>query len=189
MTRNDTFYKILFAIEIALIPLVLASFYMMADWTVGLFIAGVLVAKIWMELFKDKNNFTHKLLASIANVWSLVTLIIFFTVQGYLEVVLCVFVVILLGLTNIFKICLHNKTMPETIDAVDTCYTLFECFALVGMTFVVFNQMVTNIALFAILLTAIVSVAYKIYFVVKYTNLMSNIKDCFIHLKNLFKRK
>ena len=182
MTRNDTFYKILFAIEIALIPLVLAAYYLMADWTVGLFIAGVLIVKIWMELFKDRENLSHKIIGAVGNVLTLSTLVIFFTTQGYLEVALCVFVVVFLVLMNILKVCLHNKTMPETIDAVDFCYMLFECFTLIAMTFVIFNQLVTNIALFAILLTSIVSVAYKIYFVVKYTDFIGKVK-------NLFKRK
>ena len=43
MTRNDTFFKILFAIEIALLPLVMAAEIMMPAWSMGLFIVGILV--------------------------------------------------------------------------------------------------------------------------------------------------
>lgn len=179
MTRNDTFYKILFAIQLALIPLVLAAYYLMEDWTVGLFIAGSLVVKIWMELFRVKENFTHKIISVVGNVLTLSTFIIFFTAKGYLNVALCVFAVLFLILMNILSVCLHDKTMPETIDAVDFCYMLFECFVLVGMTFVVFNQLVTNIGLFAILLTSLVSVVYKVYYVVKCTDFVGRIKSLF----------
>ena len=179
MTRNDTFYKILFAIQLALIPLVLAAYYLMEDWTVGLFIAASLGVKIWLELFRTRENITNKIISAVGNVLTLATLIIFFAAQGYLSVVLCVFAVIFVILMNILSVCLHGKTMPETIEAVDFCYMLFECFVLVGMTFVVFNQLVTNIGLFAILLTAVVSVAYKVYYVVKCTDFVGRVKSLF----------
>ena len=179
MTRNDTFYKILFAIQLALIPLVLAAYYLMEDWTVGLFIAASLGVKIWLELFRTRENTTHKIISAVGNVLTLATLIIFFAAQGYLSVVLCVFAVIFVVLMNILSVCLHGKTMPETIEAVDFCYMLFECFVLVGMTFVVFNQLITNIGLFAILLTAVVSVAYKVYYVVKCTDFVGRVKSLF----------
>jgi hypothetical protein len=72
--------------------------------------------------------------------------------------------------------------MPELIDAVDSCFMLFECLALVGLSFVVFYQLIANIALFALILTSAVSVAYKFYrLFIKYS-----VAD---RVKNLFRRK
>ena len=186
MTRNDTFFKILFAIEIALLPLVMASYILMPTWTVGLFIAGVLVAKIWLELFKNKEDKAHNIINAIGNCLIVTTLVVFFTIYNYINTVVCVFVVILAIIMNLYRVFLQGTAMPEMIDAVDTCYMLFECFLLIALTFVIFSQLVTNIALFALLLTAGVSVAYKTYYVVKYNDIIGKTKTFFA---KLFRRK
>lgn len=182
MTRNDTFFKILFAIELALLPLVMASYILFPTWVVGLFVAGVLIAKIWVELFKNKDNKSHIIINSIGNVLTISSLVIFFTVYEYINVTLCVFVVILSVLMNLLKVVMFEKAMPEMVDAVDTCFMLFECLTLASLSFVVFYQLVTNIALFALLLTAIVSVAYKLYF-------LCRTYDVWGKIKSLFRRK
>ena len=186
MTRNDTFFKILFAIEIALLPLVMAAYILMPTWTVGLFIAGILVAKIWIELFKNKEDKTHVIINVIGNSLIISTLAIFFAVKGYINVVACVFIVIFALAFNAFKVCLNGRIMPEFIDAVDSCYMMFECLFLAGLTFVVFHDLVTKIALFALLLTAVVSVAYKLFYVFKHYNVVGNTKNFFL---KLFRRK
>ena len=182
MTRNYTFFKILFAIELAILQIVMASYILMPTWTVGLFIAGVLVAKIWIELFKNKEYKSHIIINAIGNALTISTLVIFFTVQNYISVVLCVFVVIFAVLMNVLKVVLNEKSMLEMIDAVDTCYMLFECLLLIALTFVIFSQLVTNIALFALLLTSVISVLYKLFYLCKYYDVIGKIK-------NLIRRK
>lgn len=183
MTRNDTFFKILFAIEIALLPLIMASYIFTINteskWVVGLFVAGALAVKIWLELFKNKQDKHHVIINSIANILTIVSLVIFFTIYGYILKVVCAFVVILAVLMNVLKIVMREKVLPETIDAVDSCYTLFECLFLAGLSFVIFYDLVTNIALFAILLTSAVSVLYKLYYLAKYNNVFDKIKNTF----------
>ncbi len=179
MTRNDIFFKILFAIEIALLPLVMASYILMPTWTVGLFIAGVLVTKIWLELFKNKDDKVHAILITIANILTVSSLVIFFAVYSYVNVILCVFVVIFSVAMNVLKLVLREKTLPDMVQAVDTCYMLFECLLLIGLAFVMFYELVTNIALFALLLTAIVSVAYKVVYMCKHYDVINKLKSMF----------
>ena len=179
MTRNDTLFKILFTLEIGLIPLAMAAYLMFPQWSVGIFVAGILVSKIWIELFKNKEDKTHLILNAIGSALTISSLVIFFTIYNYVNVVLCVFVVILAILTNIFKVAMFNKSMPEMIEAVDSCFMLFECLALVGFTFVIFYQLIADIALFAILLTACVSVAYKTYLVCRNYGVWGKIRNVF----------
>ena len=186
MTRNDTFFKILFAIEIALVPLVMAAYILMPSWSVGLFVAGVLVSKIWIELFKNKEDRIHVLINLIGNVLTICPLVIFFTAQGYINVVLCVFIVIFAVLVNVFKPVLFGSVMPEMVDAVDACYMLFECLTLIGLGLIALYSLVADIALFALLLTAVVSVAYKIYYVIRNYNIIGSIKNLFA---KLFRRR
>ena len=56
MTRNNLLFKILFAIELALLPMVIFSYLFLAPWAMGVFIAGVLLAKIWLHIFNDKTK-------------------------------------------------------------------------------------------------------------------------------------
>jgi len=108
-----------------------------------------------------------------------VSLVIFFTIYDYISIVLCVFVVIFSILMNVFKVLYHSKRFPEMIDAVDSCYMLFECLTLIALTFVVFYDLVTTIALFALLMTAVVSVAYKVYYMFRYEGMFGKIKNLF----------
>lgn len=190
MTRNDTFFKILFAIEVALIPLVMASYLMMPTWTVGLFIAGIFVVKVWMELFKDKDMKSHLIINTIGNTLTISTLIIFFMAQGIIAIWLGTVVVVLAILFNLFKVFMNSTTFPEMLEAVDTCFMLFECLLLIALTFIIFNDLLTTISLFTLLLTSAVSVAYKIFYWLKYEEGIKKIKNFFSNLSSkMFKRK
>ena len=188
MTRNDRFFKILFAIEIALLPLVMAAKFLLPTWLIGLFIIGILVAKIWMELFKDKENRIHTIINLIGDTLTISTLTIFFTVQGYIDsIILCVFVVIFVALANLFKALLLKSKMPEMIDAVDACNTLFVYLVLgalivITLHFIETTQLIVNVALFALLLTSLVSVAYKGYYMFKTYDVWTKIKNMFAKL-------
>lgn len=182
MTRNDRFFKILFAIQVALVPLIMAAYILMPKWTVGVFVGAALIVKIWLELFKNKEDLTHIRLLAVANLLTVASLVIFFAVYGYINVVLAVFIVILVCLMNIFKLTLINRVMPEMIEAIDSCYMMFECLFLAGLTFVVAYDLIATIALYALLLTSAVSVSYKLFYVWKQFGLWEKIK-------NLFRRK
>lgn len=186
MTRNDRFFKLLFAIELALLPLVMASFIFTKNselnWVPGLIVAGVLVVAIWLELFKNKQDRVHLIINAISSVLTTSSLTIFFAVYNYINVTLCVFVVLFAILMNVLKVVLHDKILPDMVNAIDSCYVLFECLLLVGLCFVVFHTLVTDIALFALLLTSVVSVSYKLFYVARYYSV-------FERIKNLFRRK
>lgn len=179
MTKNDTFYKILFAIEIALLPLVMAVDILLPSWTIGLFVAGILVANIWLQLFKNKNKLSHMVINSISSIAVISVLVIFFTLKGYFETYLCVLAVTFVVLSSILKAYLYNKSIPETISAVDFCYALFEIFFLIGLAIISINTLVANIGLFAVLLTSAVLTLYKVYYTFRYTDLISKIKNLF----------
>ena len=168
MTRNDTFFKILFAIEVALLPLVIAANLLFPFWSVGLFIASILIVKIWMELFKNKTDFSHIIINAVGNVLTISTLAIFFNVLGYISLVLTILVVILAILANVFKVVFFNKQMPEMIQAVDTCHMMFEYLVITGFALLLYYGLINDIALFAMLLTSAVSVGYKVYYLFKH---------------------
>ena len=174
MTRNTLLFKILFTIELALLPMAIASYLFLAPWATSVFIAGLLLTKIWLHIFNDKTKLSE-IIISIGNILMFTALLILFVANGLINVVLGVFVIILVALQNIFRVALYNKVLNDTIEAVDYCYTIFECLALVAFTFLIFFALISNIALFAIVLTSTVAVVYKIYYTLKYTNFITTL--------------
>ena len=94
MTRNETFFKILFAISLALLPMTIFSYLFLPKWAISLFIAGLLLAKIWLELFKDKVKFSHNLIISINSVAVFATLFILFAMSHVINTALAVVVIV-----------------------------------------------------------------------------------------------
>ena len=183
MTKNDTFFKILFAIELALLPMTIFAYLFLPEWSMGLFVAGILLSKIWIELFKNRASRTHEVIDVIGDVLVLGTLLIFFACNHIIHVALVSVVLVFVVLFNLFRILFFNKSMPDFIDAVDYCYMLFVVLTLISFTFVVFHTLVARIGLFAVLLTTVVSVCYKIYYSFRYTALKQNIIKLFKHKK------
>lgn len=176
MTRNETFFKILFAISLALLPMTVFSEMFLTEWSISLFIAGILLAKIWLELFKDKNNLSHNIILAINSIAVFTTLAILFAVNDYINMTLAVLLIVAVVLFNFMRLFLFKYNMVDMIEAVDFCHVLFEVFAIVGFAIITFYDLIANIGIFAMLLTAVVSIAYKIYYVFKHVGIKNVIK-------------
>lgn len=180
MTRNDYLYKILFAVELALLPMVLFAYlFIPQTWTIGLFIAGIAICKIWREVFRDKVSFTHTIINSIASAVVFTFLLIMLTAIGAINSVLAVFVLVFVLFAKTFDVLFFNVHMNDTVEAIDFCFSLFEIATLIGFTFVLNYSMIATVGLFALLLTGITSVAYKLYFTIRYTDFWNGIKNFF----------
>jgi len=178
MTRNNVLFKILFAIELALLPMVVFAYLYLPTWSISLFVAGILLAKIWLHLFNDKTKASTVIIA-VGNILVFSVLLILFMVANMISVVIGVVALSLIVLANIFKISLYQKALNETIEAVDFCYALFEILTIAAFTVLSFYELLANIGLFAIILTGAVAVVYKAYYTVKYTDLIAKLKKLF----------
>lgn len=168
MTKNDMFYKILFAIELALLPLVIfASIRIEEKWAICLFIGAVLLVKIWLELFKDKYDYQHAIISSISSILTFGVLLILFACNGYINMALAIVTVVLIAIYNILYVVQYKAQLPEFVQAVDFCYMLFECIAIACFVLVAYYNIASLIAIFALILTTVVSAGYKIYNIVR----------------------
>ena len=168
MNKNDKFFKILFAIQLAFIPLLFGANILLPSWSISLFIAGILIVKIWLELFKDKNSKTHYILNALASIAVVSALTMMFYVKGNLHLAMAIVAISLVILHSVFKFFTFNNQMPELISAVDSCFMMFECLVIGTFTFIMYYSLTANISLFALMLTAVVSVLYRIYYLFKY---------------------
>ena len=170
MAKNDLLFKILFAVQVALLPVVYAFDLIetFPTWAVTLAIVGVLLCKIWAEVFKDKHNLIHKILSSVATVATFAALLFFMANKGIIAMWLAILTLVLIVLFVALSIILRSKIMPELIEAIDYCFILFEILTLLAFSFAFYHVTMTNIGIFAIVLSTAVSVAYKLYFCIKY---------------------
>jgi len=170
MAKNDLLFKILFAVQVALLPVVIAFDLIetFPSWAVTLAIVGVLLCKIWAEVFKDKHNLMHKILSGVATIATFAVMLFFLEFKGIIAMWLAILTTVLVVLFIALSILLRSKVMPEVIEAIDYCFILFEILTLLAFSFAFYYVTMTNIGLFAIVLTTAVSVAYKAYFCIKY---------------------
>ena len=176
MTKNDYIYKILFAVELALVPLVIFASMFMPNWSVCIFLICMAVCKIWREILKDKTSFVQNLINSIAGGVGLGVILLYFTCVKAVPIALGVVSIIAVILYNLLRATRFGKHMPDTIDAVDFCYMLFEILLILTLSIIDFYSLASNVAIFAVIITAVVSIAYKVYFLIRYTDLLEKLK-------------
>ena len=132
-----------------------------------LFIGGLLLVKIWFELFKDRYNFEHAIISAISSILTYGVLLILFIVNSYTYTAVLVIALVLVVLYNIFYIATFKFQLPEFVQAVDFCYMLFECIAIASFVLIVYYEIPALIGLFALIITSGIAVVYKIYAIIK----------------------
>ena len=179
MSRNDGFFKILFAIELALIPMVIFAHLYLETWAMALILGAVAVTKLWREIFKDKDNKAHSVISIIASLCEFVVLITYFATEGVLLLPLAISAAVIIVLFNILKFVFIGINMNDTIEAVDFCIIIFEFLTLVALALMNIVEDITTVALWTLVLAGTVSVIYKIYYGFRYANWGGRIKGIF----------
>ena len=168
MSKNDIFFKVLFALGLALLPLVIfANHFIQEKWAMGLFLGGVLLVKIWFELFKDKYNYEHAIISAISSVLTFAVLLILFAVNNYVSITLLVITLILIVLYNVLAVVFFKKQLPEFVLAVDFCYMLFECIAIACFVVIPYITLPALIGIITLILTTVASCGYKLYIILR----------------------
>lgn len=179
MIKNDRLLKLMFALELAFLPMVFFAKLYLPNFAVGLFILGIAVARIWAQVFMDKTKTSHVLINSIGDIAVFTTLFVFFAIYSELNKVVLILDIIMVVLMDMCFIFLRKKHLPETILAADLCFFLFEGLALIALTFALDFTFVASVGLFAILLTALFSLGYKSYFIFRYCGVLDFFKRIF----------
>lgn len=178
-TKNDNFYKILFAIEIALLPMVFCANLIMPTWAVAVTIGIICFVKFWRELFKDKDSRMHSIIGSVASVLEFSVIMIFFMCKGLVNLPLSIVVLVLIALYNVYVQAFYHTQFNDTISSVDFCFKVFEYATLIALAIVMYFAQPVIIAYCAIILSAGVSMGYKTYYGFRYCRWFSRIKLLF----------
>ncbi len=165
--KKDVYLKILFAIELALLPLTIFAKIYMPSWAISVFVAIILICKIFRELFKDKQEKSNLIICSIANIATALTLLILFMNLGYLSKLVGIITIIAIVTEIACEYIMFYNTLPEFVESVAYCNIMFQCLVLLAMTFAYANSTILTVACIACTLTSAVFIVYTVVYLVK----------------------
>ena len=152
---NNMRYRGLFAVQVALLPLIIAFNLLVNEWAMAIPLGLLVVCRLIMGFFKNRASLSEHIIQAIGDALTLG----FVAISTWLAVVDCVLVV-LYEVANAYFFC---KPMPDFIDALDFCFVAFIFTTLISLTFVFKIDEVAKVSFLAIMITSAIVVAYKVY--------------------------
>lgn len=166
--NNYMRYRGLFAVELALLPLVLAFKLIIGTWAVCIPLILLAGCRAVMIFIKNKSKLSDHIIECIGDVVVLGFLAIYFAVLGFIPTWLSVVVCILLPLYALSSVYFYAKPMSDIVEALDFCYLAFVFTTIISLCFVNVIDVVAKVSFIAIMLTMAIVVAYKLYRFLKY---------------------
>lgn len=163
MTKNDFLFKILFALEMALIPLVACGYFLQGNYLMMGFMIALVILKAGVLLSKDPSSTVHNYIQYIGDAIVNLFTLIWFTSLHYIPVGLCVAVCIVIVIYTTLKCYYLFKPMNDIIESIDFCYDMFSILLTICMTFIFASSTATIIAILSILMCMAISGIYKLY--------------------------
>lgn len=160
---NDMRYRGLFAVELALLPLIIAFKMIIGTWAVCFPLIILAVCRGLMILFKNRANIVDHIIECVGDAIVLIFLAIYFSVIGYIPTWLVVVDSVLVVLYELASVYFYSKPMPDVVEALDFCFLAFVFTTILSLTFVVKFDVVAKVSFIAIMFTCAIVVVYKVY--------------------------
>lgn len=156
--NKDLIFKILFAIEVAFLPMIIAGNMFGSKGWIITFLVVIIVAKLCMVLLKDQASHIHIYLDALGNVLVMCFTLITFACFGYLNIAVAVVASILVALEELARVFFFYKPNKPYIDALNFACEMFIYLSLGGMLIVFWTNMLLKIASIALLMCCAVLV-------------------------------
>lgn len=166
--NNYMRYRGLFAVELALLPLIVAFKLIVGTWAVCIPLILLAICRCLMIFIKNRAKLSDHIVESVGDALVLEFLAIYFTVIGFIPTWLSVVVCILVPLYELINIYFYSKPMNDIIEALDFCYLAFLFTTIISLSFVMATDVVAKVSFIAIMLTMTVVIAYKAYRLLRY---------------------
>ena len=161
--NNYMRYRGLFAVELALLPLVLAFKLIIGTWAVCIPLVLLAVCRCVMIFVKNRSKVEDHIIESIGDTIVLEFLAIYFTVIGFIPTWLSIVVCILVPLYELANVYFYAKPMSDIIEALDFCYLAFLFTTIISLSFVMAVDVVAKVSLIAMMMTMAIVIVYKVY--------------------------
>lgn len=172
--NKDLIFKILFAIEVAFLPMILSAHFMMNRAWMIVFLSVVIAAKLAMVLLKDPANHSHIYLDAIGNTVVVGFVIITLAGLGYLNLPLAISTTIVVAIEELARVYFFYKPNKQYIDALNFASEMFMYLVLGGALVVFWTKMLVLIGTIALLMCSAVIVVIQGYNFVYYYWLKKN---------------
>ena len=160
---NDMRYKGLFAVQLALLPLIIAFNLLVDEWAMAIPLGLLVICRLIMGFVKNRASLNEHIMQALADGLTLVFVAIYFAVLGYIPTWLAIVDAVFMVLYEVANVYFFCKPMPDFIDALDFCFVAFIFTTLISLTFVFKVDSVAKVSFLAIMLTTAIVVAYKVY--------------------------
>lgn len=183
MINKDITFKVLFAVELALLPMLFFVNLYFEEWSICLIVGLIFATRVAIEFVANNKDLLTFVLKQVSDIVVFTVVAIFFlTAEPIANVALAVIAIICVFLRCLLLIALRNAVLPDIIQAFDHCSLLFFLASILALSFETFYATLSIVAFIALILTSIASIGYKIYFMFKFHYIQN-------FFTKLFKRK
>lgn len=161
-------YRGLFAVELALLPLIIAFKLLIGTWAVCIPLLMLAVCRCIMIFMKNPASLIDHIIESVGDAVILVFLAIYFCAIGFIPNWLAIINCILVPLFELANVYFYKKPLPDIIEALDFCFLAFLFTTIISLSFVMVFDVVAKVSFIAVMLTCVINVAYKLYRFLRY---------------------
>ena len=166
--NNYMRYRGLFAVELALLPLMVAFKLIVGTWAVCIPLLLLAGCRAVMIFVKNKAKMEDHIIECVGDAIVLGFLAIYFAVLGFIPNWLSILVCVLLPLYQLANVYFYAKPMNEIIEALDFCFLTFVFTTIISLSFVMAIDVVAKVSFIAIMLTMAIVIIYKLYRFARY---------------------
>lgn len=123
--NKDFIFKILFSLEICLLPIIISAKIIMPKWTMAIFVGAILLVKLVMIFFKMPANYKHILLDSIGNVIVICFCLITYCCYDYINIPLTVLACVVFAIEEVLKVYFYYKPNSQIVEALIFAVEMF----------------------------------------------------------------
>lgn len=161
-------YRGLFAVELALLPLIVAFELLIDTWAVGIPLLMLAVCRGIMIFIKDPTKVSDHIIEVVGDAIVLEFLAIYFCALGFIPTWLAIVDCILVPLFQLANVYFYNKPLPDIIEAIDFCFLAFLFTTIISLSFVVVFDVVAKVSFIAVMLSCGICIVYKLYRFLRY---------------------
>lgn len=168
LDKKDLLFKIMFAIEIAMLPMLVGCKLMFEDWTMGIAVTLILLAKLVMIIIKNPADNLHIYLDAIGNATVLCFCVISFCCFGYINIALTAVVCSLFVLEEVIRVYFFFKPNNQMVDGLNFAIELFMFVTLASLLLVSVNTLVLKVSVVALIISCALLIGIQGYKFVYY---------------------
>ena len=153
--NKDLIFKILFSLEICLLPMIISARILMPNFAMAIFVGAIVVTKIFMIFMKMPANYKHIIIDGIGNVVVMCFVLITYCCYNYINVPLTVITCVLFTLEEILKVYFYYKPNNQLVESLIFSVEMFVFVILLCLMFVELTTVTLRVAVIAMIIATL----------------------------------